>query len=773
MPYPYRPLQDGEIRLLTIEALGDGDAIAPVRCTLTHVRIDPKPTVHAGNGFRGDDLLWPDGSGACDDTALFRKSQRRQEAAAQQSSPRAAAASDIAAEADLPWRYTWGDFIALSYVWGVSEPRRHIELDGADFFVTPNLHEALVQLRQSQRVRQGFKVWIDAICIHQDDLAERNAQVARMRDIYQAAWQVVVWLGPAADNSDLAMAAMEWLAAQAKEDDPLAGFHQPVSTPRAWLGLQSTYRSTFKSEVYRALSALFRRPYWRRMWIMQEIAMGSRSSPVLCGQLCLTWSEIYDAAAVIARDEDRFGRDIVRLPRAVPPFPHQPFEFARDRLIDERDWAAERMWRVLISLMEVQGRQRLTARATSGDITAQNDDLMDVLVLGRDANLTQERDRVYGILGIRAIADRVKITPNYALRLEDVYTDFSSRLLQTGHLDLLRFISREGGYLRTLTRMGTTAPPERVHSTSLANRLLPFAKWTSAQRGLAVGAFCKHAMPSWVVCWTCKPLPTARLKGAYHSDRLSRQAGRSEDAQSTAGLQAMPKLSLDGQSLVVRGAIIDGIESLGTFHEWEDGDAFPCQSEPPHQNQHSSYGDLAATRSAFCHTLVADTTVLGVNSELPEPYMCLLNPDIWRTILEGVDDNGFGLHRVMKRNRLLRLSGYTLEALIYGASGLPSWLKRYGNPYAPGKQEQEIISWATNVMAWRRLMGTVNGRMGLAPAAARLGDSIAVLIGCSTPILLRKLGSGWAVVGECFVQGIMYGEVFESGSLELVDITLK
>lgn len=69
-----------------------------------------------------------------------------------------------------------------------------------------------------------------------------------------------------------------------------------------------------------------------------------------------------------------------------------------------------------------------------------------------------------------------------------------------------------------------------------------------------------------------------------------------------------------------------------------------------------------------------------------------------------------------------------------------------------------------NATAWRRLFGTENGRIGLAPAAARVDDVIAVLPGCSVPMVLRRSGGRWKLVGECYMHGIMYGEILDENT---------
>ncbi|KAJ2984495.1 hypothetical protein NUW58_g6029 [Xylaria curta] len=90
---------------------------------------------------------------------------------------------------------------ALSYCWGDTSDGCFIFCDGTPYAVTQNLESALRHLRQSEGSRA---LWIDAICINQNDLAERASQVNLMRHIYRNARRVVVWLGPSKIHSIVA-----------------------------------------------------------------------------------------------------------------------------------------------------------------------------------------------------------------------------------------------------------------------------------------------------------------------------------------------------------------------------------------------------------------------------------------------------------------------------------------------------------------------------------------------------------------------------------------
>jgi hypothetical protein len=97
--------------------------------------------------------------------------------------------------AELTSRFRWGDFEALSYTWGEENLDGRVIVDGKLHQVHKNLEAALRKLRALPETQHGMKYWIDALCINQADVQERNIEVRRMRNLYAKAWSVVVWLG--------------------------------------------------------------------------------------------------------------------------------------------------------------------------------------------------------------------------------------------------------------------------------------------------------------------------------------------------------------------------------------------------------------------------------------------------------------------------------------------------------------------------------------------------------------------------------------------------
>ncbi|GAB1195639.1 hypothetical protein APSETT444_004901 [Aspergillus pseudonomiae] len=122
-------------------------------------------------------------------------------------------------------------YFALSYVWGEDTPSNPITINGHSVPVTENLFDFLLHYRDLTEVSSTWELadmffWVDAICINQEDIPEKNSQVLQMSSIYRSADAVLSWLGVEADDSDYTIEVMidiaGKIAASLDKDDPLS-----------------------------------------------------------------------------------------------------------------------------------------------------------------------------------------------------------------------------------------------------------------------------------------------------------------------------------------------------------------------------------------------------------------------------------------------------------------------------------------------------------------------------------------------------------------------
>ncbi|KIX99989.1 uncharacterized protein Z520_04627 [Fonsecaea multimorphosa CBS 102226] len=153
---------------------------------------------------------------------------------------------------------------AISYTWGSDEEVHEIDIneDSDKFCVRPNLLDLLVSIRNEKVPRV---VWIDAICIDQENLAERNRQVSMMREIYSMAKQVVVWLGGPVHAKLLP--AIHYINSSSAEVED----------------------STLPEFVRESLLEISRNAYWTRVWILQEVISARQITVLVGGRAGFAW----------------------------------------------------------------------------------------------------------------------------------------------------------------------------------------------------------------------------------------------------------------------------------------------------------------------------------------------------------------------------------------------------------------------------------------------------------------------------------------------------
>jgi len=315
-------------------------------------------------------------------------------------------------EAKWSWtmvgRYTWTDYIALSYTWGDLGMTDTIFINGQPFEVTKNLHSALHQLRDSKYFATGVKLWVDAICINQKDTRERSLQVQRMRDIYSQAFNTFVWLGPEADNSTRAINLLDLFAK--------GGGMLKVEGPT-----QERPFTSSEAALWIALYKFLDRPYWKRVWILQEIIVSFSTLTIFCGERQLLLSDLKLAASSM-------GENFLAIKENI----RHAYRFSG--LSEPR-----------VSIKVFLGRI-MQLNLPFLDMIKSNDSrsLPMLLDLSRTSEQTDLKDKLYAILCLLDRNIACHITPNYELPLWKVFTSFPKAMITaSGRLEILRQCSFE------------------------------------------------------------------------------------------------------------------------------------------------------------------------------------------------------------------------------------------------------------------------------------------------------------------------------------------
>jgi len=277
-------------------------------------------------------------------------------------------------------------YTALSYCWGEPTFSDAILLGNTPFPITPSLGRCLRTLWAENG--EGRMLWVDQICINQDDIGEKSHQVGMMDSIYAEAKCVTVWLGEASEYSDTGMQVLHYFAST----------HRP-SDAAPW--------RTLPPEVVReGLRDVMSRPWFSRRWVVQEVAL-SQKTRMICGSSTFSWPS-NDVLRV-----QTFMR-MIKYAEILPAW--------LDRGLSEVSMQP------LLMLLDLHvGRQLDRSFGTSHRPAA---DILDIAYDLRHRLSSDPRDRVFALQGLSKDLNHEPIEPDYKMTLEQVY-EHLSRLIDS------------------------------------------------------------------------------------------------------------------------------------------------------------------------------------------------------------------------------------------------------------------------------------------------------------------------------------------------------
>jgi hypothetical protein len=192
---------------------------------------------------------------------------------------------------------------AISYCWGSNNRDCDIEVHGdgtiKHLSITTSLFTALKRFRRPDETRI---LWVDAICINQDQDKEKNAQVILMPKIYSKAHRVLIWLGEdmcgvegVGESLLQAQTLLPTEAIDAKKlQEASDGLLQSVLT-----NIENN-QMNWMDHDWSSIDALMSRPWFQRRWIIQETAF-AQEAIVVCGEIVFPWKDLAAVAIRVAQ----------------------------------------------------------------------------------------------------------------------------------------------------------------------------------------------------------------------------------------------------------------------------------------------------------------------------------------------------------------------------------------------------------------------------------------------------------------------------------------
>ena len=596
-------------------------------------------------------------------------------------------------------------YAALSYVWGDTTQLRDITVNGIHLGVTTNLANFL---RKWQTLRATLAddfplssfsraaLWIDAICINQDDRREKEYQIKLMKDVYRRAGVTVIWLGEAQEDSD---AALNWFHKLSQMDPSSITQMTNVEKDRLW-----------DHRAWLGFNRLQERPYFRRRWIYQEIVL-SLNPYIICGDQCLSWDQYYGAVVHrwVILINNRFDRSLEVTFTDVEPL--STIDALRHRLV------------------QPQGSQA---------------SLFELLTKLRRAASTVLHDLVYALLGLCDEQDSRGITIDYKRPIEAVFMEVVINYIRTyGSLDILNTVHQ------------STNPPPRPYPYIINDVLMipgdpNFARTTYLP-----------ALPSWTPNWasanTSWELGTGDLASNDYSP-IFRACGNT----------AMKVLNLDRaieeKALLALGVEVDRVTQVQilspmTHPQQNDPNSwlFPhfwdfCRSRPISQ---SPYHSETERLNCYFRTLSAGGRLSGLRVIATDRYVRYHCARFFAASLAS---------RLQSEGLLLPQD--------YVQPSLSECYEMTENGF-PGDSEEVGYGRITfDPMCHGRLFVTAGGWIGLGPRETTPGQSICVLSGGSSPLMLKAsdtIPGAWCVQGEVYMHGWMFGQAIEKMESGVLD----
>ncbi|KAF4988142.1 hypothetical protein FDECE_15172 [Fusarium decemcellulare] len=553
-----------------------------------------------------------------------------------------------------------GDFEALSYTWGDLNNLQTIGCGSGTLSITISLYEALIHLRYEDKPRV---LWADAVCIDQSNIPERNAQVARMRDIYAQAKQTIIWLGPETSQlGDIRSSISDsygLFAASAIQDlnsvdESRHNIVQQVMP--AAVELKKEGKPNLIDYDWKPLADLLARPWFTRKWVIQE-AVYARQLLVICGDKMIPFDELSNLVRALF---------------------HSGIALVIETVLRETN---PRYAEVLTNFLVIQQIRATINPALAPKSPGPN--LSDMVAVGQAFACSDKKDHVFAMLGLATdcLDPDVKArsaffpSPDYALTSDQVFTRYA---LQPG-----------------------------------------------------------STLPSWVP-------DLSALQSLSYLDNEGSELFR-------AGGSNKPIANVvNDRFLHLKGYVVDHFASLQPL---EDLMPLERKLDRPEDTER-------ATREFSKWLKRCQEFVRGGEAEMSDAQFEIF----WRVMTR--ECNSIGQRSPAELSRVFASYLHSAGGILKGEVSQEDREESLRHLARVEPQLKRTCHY--------RLCYTMENRLGVVSRSVELGDVVCIFIGAQVPHMLRPTGKGtYELMGECYLHGVMDGEVLAAGNMAAETIVLE
>jgi len=596
-------------------------------------------------------------------------------------------------------------YLALSYVWGADRAAEPLLVNGHEVHTTANLADFLVRYRKMSSVVPDWifahmYLWVDAVCINQDDVAERSSQVEIMGDIYKQAHATLAWIGVNDGDSEYAVKTIMEISQMIAE-------RPPDSDPLAWMNAEQTHLWGADAEkdpsgissynrFWDAANRLLDRDYWGRAWIAQELAL-SKGVFMICGQRSMPWHAILVVLSWLLRIEGRSRPEFVDV-RLWP-------------LLSTRNGRRLLHWGNLTKFLNIQYLVKAAKETKDEDLPLL---WKDFVMYTRILQATDPVDKLYSVLGMVGRG----IKADYSVSVETAYCQFAKKWVAAeSRLSLLSYSGH-----------GLAMPTALDHP--LHNMFIP----------------------SWVPNWDV--LSKATSWGEFHIG----SNGKHADGNPPSVPQ--PSWFFEGDALVCSGIRCDAVSTARTLKSANQDWYRFCDEYVVSRGGRPYPSGIPALqalgRLVFLNRDPVTRELLGSS---PAPIPLLRTGAIGVGIMGASPDGVHPIARFNLNSGHDMYNGLIGETPVEGLAELTGEVfkmlgdARFLQSHAPALVAV-LIALALNHAAF----ATESGYIGWGPSGMETGDLVCVILGCEMPVVLRKVDTHYIHMGPCFVIGLMDGE---------------
>ena len=660
------------------------------------------------------------------------------------------------------------EYEALSYRWGDATDRATIICDHSRLVISKNLETALRQLRHESENRI---LWIDGVCINQGDVDEREQQVSIMKDIYSRATRTVVWLGEPAEDDKTAFQVCDKLVSsigtRMKPDKKNAG--------RTPLQLPGNTRDGFQGVKRGDLTPLLRllgRPWFKRMWVIQETAVANHVL-VMRGGEKMDLDRLYIGIAIMAATIRRGLQKVARSMHAL--------------------------------LLQYELKEKRNEKLT---------DLSKLLIYTRRFEATDPRDKVYALYGLTSTdLSHLGLRADYHMAVSDVFKLVARTLLQKANgLELLEVPRSTKRDMQTLpswapdwSDSSTFAVPivESAFDDYLGNldsrveRLLQTLRSTDVASVLHPDPTFPASMSQYLSEEQRGRIGEIVVKQSVDVEldveetmRIFKEQGPPEASispQFTASRGTTAEINLAGDVLCLSGQIVDSITQVSRVQTMPNvADEKPAETQitalrgqKSESIRQLAQGLLNRTSEIVDTQLAWDEMALSPSPESPYPTGETHLRAYWQTLYAGhvdpaeIEQNeaDFLNQRKFLRNaRAVQALGIMTRPGIRNVN--VSMIPGYEGPVRSNKKgDKQPSKFVQEKSLLRRLARTEKGYLGLVPPETEVGDLIVLLKGGRLPFVMKQHGhQTWELIGPSYVHGIMHGEAYDESHCQEIRI---